>query len=173
MTLQDRIHATLGLTPSPASADLVDALAVDWAREAGTGDDRADIVDMLVQDLSAAASDVPTEDRMGLLQARVAGREARQLSSATFLLAKQLQQGEVSPDTAVPQATALAAKIAALREHAASHVPQQWRAELQTPLQNALLDAEWVKRGGEGPMSGRLGRFTADQADAPPPDIRP
>lgn len=169
MSVSKRIISVLSVPDDAAASALVQALAADWEREAGDGEDRADILDVLVEDLTAAASGVAESDHLALLQARVSGRRVRQLDAASYDLAERAHvEGHAGLED---QASALRQRLDGLSAEVRDRVDPRWRAALQSSLQRVGLELAWVETGGEGPTSARLGRRIAQ--DAPAPDLSP
>lgn len=171
--LEQRIFDAVQLPAAPPADQLVRTLAADWRREAGDDSDTDAILQLLLDELRAAAAPLPAPERVDLLRAQVAERTARRINVDSFALAKEALAPGAERAALSVRADALLAHAAAVSQALADIDPAR-REPVVRELEEVRLECVFVQAGGA--MSPRLARWAADhgveQADGPP-DVSP
>jgi hypothetical protein len=134
---------------------LLRALAQDWLRQA-EGLDTQTVVDIGRRELANNLGNGTTAERLESLRTIVLGQRVDRLSARAFALAKEA--ANVRSSVGAEEAGELDHRLDEVAALAQSVGDEDARRRLVRSIHDAQLDLEFV-RGGDGPVSTRLGRY--------------
>lgn len=166
---RQEILLALGDEASATTATDLDTLLADWDREAGDGELRDQVLDVLRDELLGELQSADPEDRADILHREAVERQVRALGRATLAAGRATLAGALSRDEGKVQGEALMARAREVRQAVEALPLGEARTQLLERVGEAELEALYVVE--RKAMSRRLGREAgpAGEGDGPPP----
>ncbi len=148
---------------------ILDQLVADWAREASSHSEPAEVTEVQQKDLQQVLGQADPAERLTVLRGELMKRQVRRLRARTFELGTAILEGRAERAEAKQAGEPLLKEAEGLAEGLKALPDTAERQRLQRELGEALMEALFAVEGGA--MSPRLSRQSSERSG--PPGIRP